>query len=285
MNRSILAFGVSAVLVVGQVSRADDDSPPEWVEPMRQVHTGFSGTPGTLALFGDSISVSLAFWAPLQGDLPQAVPELQAALRVIHPYQREECWRAWRGPDYGNEGRMTIRWARDNIDAWLDRLNPEVAVIMFGTNDLTELEAEEFDATTREVVERCLERGTVVILTTLPPRHGLADKSAEFADIVREISRDLQTPLVDYHAEVLSRRPEDWDGADPRFREISESSGEYEVPTMIAGDGVHPSNPQAYLDYSEESLDHNGFALRNYLTALRYAEVIESVLDVEPDSE
>ena len=42
------------------------DPGADWVEPMKQVHARFTGSRGTFALFGDSITVSLAFWAPLE---------------------------------------------------------------------------------------------------------------------------------------------------------------------------------------------------------------------------
>jgi lysophospholipase L1-like esterase len=175
---------------------------------------------------------------------------------------------------------MTIRWAHENLDAWLDKLNPEVAVIMFGTNDLTELELDEYAARSRDVVARCLARGTVVILTTIPPRHDLADRSAEFAEAARSIARDLKVPLIDYHAEILKRRPDDWDGALEKFRDVP--GDEYNVPTLISRDGVHPSNPQDYRDFSEESLSRNGYALRSALTLQAYADVIRQVLKREP---
>ena len=96
-----------------------------------------------------------------------------------------------------------------------------------------------------------------------------------FADAVRKIARELNVPLTDYHAEVLKRRPDDWDGADKQF---SEYRG-YDVPTLISRDGVHPSNPQKYAnDYSDEALRNNGFALRSYLALVKYAEVIDKVL-------
>jgi hypothetical protein len=53
----------------------------------------------------------------------------------------------------------------------------------------------------------------------------------------------------------------------------------YEVPTLIARDGVHPSNPNQYsAKYSEDALNSNGFSLRNYLALVKYAEVIRKVL-------
>jgi len=91
----------------------------------------------------------------------------------------------------------------------------------------------------------------------------------------------LKVPLVDYHAEVLRRRPKDWDGSLPQFRQAAQMGGPYDVPTLIAADGVHPSFPKAHQDYSPESLARNGYALRNYLTLLRYAEVIDRVLGKE----
>ena len=85
----------------------------------------------------------------------------------------------------------------------------------------------------------------------------------------------LQVPLVDYHAEILRRRPTDWDGALEAFAAYEG----YEVPTLICRDGVHPSNPAAYsATYSEEALNRNGFSLRNALVLSAYADLIREVL-------
>jgi lysophospholipase L1-like esterase len=178
---------------------------------------------------------------------------------------------------------MTIRWADENVDKWLKAHNPETAVIMFGTNDLGQVPLQEFKQKTAAVVDRCLKNGTVVLLTTLPPRSGLLEKSKQFAVAVRRIASDKKVPLIDYQAEILKRRPDDWDGTLPKFKKFPGS--EYEVPTLIARDGVHPSNPRAYQDFSAKSLRSNGFALRNYLTLLAYAEVARKVLPSQDAAE
>src|SRR5262245_30925141 len=219
---------------------------PAWVTPMKQVHVRFSGTPRTLALFGDSITVSMAFWAPLRGEPKGMNAETAAAHERVKEYLAAECWSDWRGPEFGNEGRMTIRWAHENVDKWLAKLKPEAAVIMFGSNDLGELEVAEFEQKTAEVVDRCLAAGTVVLLTTLPPRSGLLEKSQQFAEAVRRVAKEKQVPLIDYQAEILKRRPDDWDGALPQFKDVPGS--EYEVPTLVCRDGVHPSNPKVHQD-------------------------------------
>jgi len=254
--------------------------PPAWVTPMKDVRAKFTGTPGTLALFGDSITVSLAFWSPLQGSPKNMSEVMKASHALVKEYLKPDCWSKWRGPKYGNNGRMTIRWADENVATWLKELNPEAAVIMFGTNDLGELKRDEYERKTAEVVDRCLKNGTVVILTTPPPRSGLLEKSKDFAEAVRQVAKNKMVPLIDYQAEILKRRPDDWDGSGSKFKDVK--GGEYEVPTLVAGDGVHPSNPRAYQDYSDGSLSKNGYALRNALTLTAYADVIRLVL--QPDS-
>jgi hypothetical protein len=250
---------------------APDDA---WVASMKTVHEKFKGQRGTFAQFGDSITVSRAFWFGLRYAPKTTSPQMAQALGLVKDYMLEDCW-DWKGPEFGSQGRMTIRWAHQNVGNWLDDLNPEVTLMMFGTNDLSSLDVAEYETKTRQVVQKCLDNGTIVILSTIPPRHGQAEKAATFADAVRRIARELQLPLTDYHAEILKRRPDDWDGASDQFRQYQG----YDVPTLIARDGVHPSNPQKYAnDYSDEALHKNGFALRNYLTLIKYAEVIEKVL-------
>ena len=264
---------VCAVLLAPASARADEG----WVETMKQVHTNFKGKPGTLALFGDSITFSRAFWSPLANP-PRDLPEpIRKDLQVVKGYMLDECWSRWRGPEYGSESGKTTRWAEENVDAWLKKLNPETAVILFGTNDINTVDPKDLEARTRTVVEKCLRNGTIVILTTLPPRDKGEKKSQEFAEVQRAIAKDLKLPLVDYHAEILKRRPDDWNGKLPKFS-AEAAKDVYAVPTLICGDGVHPSNPAKYQDYSEESLDKNGYQLRNVLTLHAYAETIRQVL-------
>ena len=248
-----------------------------WVEPMKQVHARFSGTKGTFAQFGDSITVTMAFWAPLAGNPKEMSPEMAAAQKLVKTYIKPECWSEWKGAEFGNEGSMTIRWAHENIDRWLKKLNPEAAVIMFGSNDVGAMEVQEYETKFQQVVERCLANGTIVLMTTMPPRSGRLEKARQFAEATRRIAQKEKLPLVDYFAEILKRRAEDWDGSLPQFKNLP--GDEYQVPTLIARDGVHPSNPKQYANvYSEGALRENGFSLLNYLTVLAYAELIRTVI-------
>jgi len=270
---------------------------PYWVEPMRQVHAEYSGDGGTIARFGDSITVSLAFFSPLQWSHTNTTPEDDAALSWIQSYMTGSCW-GWQNDsvayDHGCWGGTTSNWpmqyeldpSKRNIDYWLDKWTPEMAVIMWGTNDLTSGPAlPGYTDNMREVVQACKAHGTIPIITTIPPRHGHAANAADYAAAVRQIALDEQIPLIDYHDEIVTRRPHDppndtWDGADPMW---SGYSG-YEVPTLISRDGVHPSNWSAGRSNFDqvEGLDKNGFTLRNWMTLHACHEVFNEVIDAPP---
>jgi lysophospholipase L1-like esterase len=173
---------------------------------------------------------------------------------------------------------MTIRWARENISKWLTTMNPEAAVIMFGSNDVGQMDVGEYEKTTVEVIDACLANGTIVILTTAPPQTAHLEKCREFAAAIRRTASKRHLPLIDFASEIERRRPDDWDGSGSKFKEVPGDT--YEVPTLISRDGVHPSNPRAFQNnFSEEALSNNGFTLRNYLTLHKYAEVIRGVLN------
>lgn len=263
------------LFLAGGASALQAGADPEWVAPMKKVHAKFTGEKGTFAHFGDSITVTMAFWSPLQWGGKNMSAEASEAFKRVQGHMKADCWSKWKGPEFGNNGSMTIRWAHENVATWLKKLNPETVLIMFGTNDLHSVPLEEYEKKTREVVESCLENGSVVILTTIPPRSGMLEKSRKYAEAAARVAAELKIPVCDFFGECLKRRPEDWDGASERFREYKG----YDVPTLLSRDGVHPSNPQSFGgDYSEEGLKSNGFVLRNFVTLMSYSGVISRVL-------
>lgn len=261
---------LAAAFVVSVTAR----TPFPWQENARKVHAKFTGRRGTFAQFGDSITVTQAFWSPLLYTRKNASAEMERAFQTVKAYLRPECWGEWKGAEFGSEGGQTVRWAYDHVGEWLRKLNPEVALLMFGSNDLHSLEREEYVTKMRAVIQKCLDNGTVVLLSTIPPRHGYEKRAAEFAEAIREIARAMKLPLTDFYAEVRRRRPKDWDGAQDTFK----SYEGYDVPTLLARDGVHPSHPQKYQnDYSDEALRNCGYSLRNHLVLMKYAEVVEAL--------
>jgi hypothetical protein len=231
------------------------------------------------------MTFSMAFWMPLENKPKNLTPAAAAAHKRVDDYMVTDCWSKWKGYQFGNEGGRTIRWAEENVDAWLKLLNPEVALIMFPPNNQRQIDPDEYRQKTRAVVRRCLDNGTIVILNTIPPHSGILKETEKYVEVTIALAREEKVPLVDLYGEILRRRPDDWDGSLKKF-----SGGPpgnlYEVPTLIARDGRHLSNPikfsnpiKYFGDFSEEALNNNGFGLRSYLVLLEYHQVIERVLD------
>ncbi len=257
----------------------------DWIEPMKKVHARWKGTPGTFTQYGDSITVTMAFWTPLlYGTYTGGPKEMQDALAAAKKYVHKPCWRNWKSGKYGCAGSTTISWAFANIDGWQKRMSPEAAVVLWGTNDAAYgphgiHHLEKYAA----VINRMLADGTVPIITTLPPfsrqRGGigmfLIVHNLRLAHLA--VARANKLPLIDLYKEMVTRRPDDWDGKLKKFDEGGWKG--YNVPTMIARDGIHPSFPKKWQhDWSEEGLKSCGLGLRNYLTLKMWYEIYTKVL-------
>ncbi|MDV6033255.1 MAG: SGNH/GDSL hydrolase family protein [Phycisphaera sp. RhM] len=267
--------------LIAFVSVPLDGAEPEWVTPMRAVHVVGDNEPGVIVNIGDSITYSMAYFAPLQYLNEEALPPaVSDALETVNEHIKSDCYR-WKGPDKGNQGGQTAGWALTHIDQWIETLKPEVALIMFGTNDVRRGSIEQHEQNLRRLVKRCLDQGVVVILSTIPPMHGFEEKVEQAVQSQRRVARDLKVPLIDLYAHIIRRRPDDWNGTLPQFTEYDQ----WQVPTLISKDGVHLSNPDRWReDYTEEGLATNGNTLRNFLSLMAYSEVIDVVIHGDPPS-
>ncbi|MHC4718372.1 MAG: GDSL-type esterase/lipase family protein, partial [Planctomycetota bacterium] len=256
-----LACGL-AVTVGLSVSAGQD-----WVEPMKKVHARFTGQAGTVGQFGDSITITMAFFNPLQGEIRNLPKDLKPAHEWLRGYVQNRCWSAWKDPSCGNNGGTTSAWGKAGIKRWLKKLNPEVALVMWGTNDTYRgPRPPEYTDNMRAVIQACLDNGTVPILYTIPPVGNQAGNERQrahvesFVQAARQVARQKKVPLVDFYKEMMTRQPTDF-------------------PRTLLGDNLHPSYPRKYQrDFSEEGLKNSGYTLRNYLTLRALWEVQRKVL-------
>ena len=251
-----------------------------WVEPMRKVHARFRGSPGTLAQYGDSITVTMAYLAPFGWSrrirVRNADAETQKDIRTVEQYAKLGLWVKWKGGQWGNTGMMKSDWLFRNIDTWQKKMNPEAAVIMFGTNDIGNIVPPQYTEYMAAALRRMMADGTVPMLTSIPPAAKGFHRPYWLAAL--SIAHGLKVPLIDYYAEILRRRPDDWNGRLKKFLGPGGKNLGYGVPTLISGDGIHPSNPKKWQhDWSDDGLNHNGFTLRNYMTIRMYAQVVRKV--------
>lgn len=130
------------------------------------------------------------------------------------------------------------RWLLENED-WYQQVRPEMATVMFGTNELWNGSQglEDYVINMRAVVDRLLESRVIPVLVTLPPGtypifaareicgEWCADlavnyRTGDFAQAVRDLAAERLVPLVDLHR---------------RFTEYGKGSW-----GSLLSDGVHP---------------------------------------------
>ncbi len=243
---------------------------PEVLEAMRKVHAGFKGQTGYVAQFGDSITYSMAFWSPIGWDEPQRYLTEDDGL----PKQPTNArWRDYvkgtrdKGPQFANYSGWRVGQLLKSMDAVLQRERPEVAIIMIGTNDISDGKVpdgyrEQFE----QVIRKCTSANCVPIVNTIPPRRDHDKAVAEANQIIRDVAKKLNVPLADFYAECVRLRPDGaWDG------------------TIISKDGVHPSGGKSNI-YTEENMKDCGYALRNWINFLVLRQIYCHVLNPQSDN-
>ena len=132
-------------------------------------------------------------------------------------------------------------------------VQPAVALIMLGTNDVPFTPEAEFEADMRRVLDLTLERGIIPVVSTIPPlfRTGLEGRAELLNGVLVRLAREYNVPLWDYWA-ALQGLPN----------------------TGMAGDGVHPSWAPAghSADFTPEYLQY-GMVVRN-LTGLYVLDAV-----------
>jgi len=233
----------------------------------------YGNYPGVFAKIGDSITASPSFlqalacraprlgeWSELRGTVeffgatPVPPGSEEALCPVSNSYSRVGVaavpgWRAVdalsrleASPECGDLPAVTCE---------LRLLRPSVALIMFGTNDLTELTAVRFRRDLARVTRLVAEAGTIPVISTIPPRPRwpFRQRVARFNAEIAALAENRALPLWNYWRQMV----------EPGV--LNQGLGE---------DGVHPSAacpPCTAIDFRPEGL-RQGYALRN-LGALR----------------
>jgi hypothetical protein len=122
---------------------------------------------------------------------------------------------------------------------------PSVALILFGTNDVSTLTPAAYRANMTQIVTTTLAAGIIPVLSTLPPRMQFEGEIGVYNQILRELASRYTVPLSDYGAAMRSL---------PNYG--------------LSEDGVHPSWPPGEFSLSADFSDTNltfGYTARNYM--------------------
>jgi len=224
--------------------------------------------PGVFAKIGDSITASPSFlqalacraprlgaWGELRetleffGEVPVPRGGEEALCPVSNSYSRlgVAAVGGWRAVDaLAPRESLPECQGLPAVSCELRLLQPSVALIMFGTNDLEDFTAVQFRRSLAGVVRRVSGAGTIPVLSTIPPRaqRRFSQRVARFNAEIAALAENRALPLWNF------------------WRQMTEPG----VPDSgLSRDGVHPSAlcpPCTAVDFRPAGLRY-GYALRN----------------------
>lgn len=259
---------------------ADDPitEPYDYADSMREVAKAFTGREGVVIHIGDSITHANPYgqWARFGKG---RTDEDLALLKWMHLDANDDSDGWWLaredlpgGHSYTGAGGLQMgqslagKGEFPGLEKMLELYQPQIAVLMLGTNDVSAgREVEEYRCDAEQVVHTILATGCICILSTIPPHVGDCERSAEFNKELRQLAADRQLPLIDFEQEILKRRPCDWNG------------------TLMNQDDPHPSAERGEIKASSEptpeNLRESGYLLRGWLSVRKIGEVKKKVLD------
>lgn len=157
----------------------------------------------------------------------------------------------------------------------------QFAVLMLGTNDASAgRSVQDFMADLTAIVDVLEGRDIVVILSTIPPHYAATALAESYNDSIRAFAQSRGLPLIDFEAEVLARRPTDWNGTLMNSNDVH--------PSASGGGYTSSSNPYSpggdvATDTTGDACTYVGYLLRSWLTVQKLKEVRLYVVDgVDP---
>lgn len=155
----------------------------------------------------------------------------------------------WANPEFCEPGETPL-------GCEMRAMQPGIALIMFGTNDVFYLAEEQFDFFLRSIVVETMRNGALPVLSTFPHRPEFPEKSVLYNQIVVQIALDYDLPLINLWL-ALEELPNQ--GVDPDETTHLTTPADGAVCYFIGG------NMQA------------GFNVRNLLTLQTLEAILQAV--------
>lgn len=255
----------------------------DYAKAMRVVAAKSDGRPGVVLHVGDSITYSNPYgqWARAGRG---KTAEDKEVLQWMHTGADDETDGWWLArfdhPDGGRShtaaGGLRVNellaGGKQNLPPLsdiLDHYRPRIVVLLIGSNDVAaNRPVADYKGDVNAALTLMIDRGIVPILSTIPPYPGKSEVSKSFNLALRDLARARHLPLIDFEAEILRRRPDDWNG------------------TLLNRDDPHPTATAGAINTisapTAENLRSCGYLLRGWLTVKKVAEVKKAVFDAAP---
>jgi hypothetical protein len=284
---ALFLFLALALLAASPAGADERLLPQDWdyAAAMKQVAARGRGRPGVVLHVGDSITYSNPYGQWARAGAGQTADD-KAALAWMHAGKDDDTDGWWLARfDHPDGGRSytacsglradeLLAGGRRNLPSLADLLKtyrPQVVVLRVGTNDATAgRSVAAYRADVGRAVDTVLGQGAVCVLSTLPPHPARPALARQYNAALRELARERRLPLIDYEREILTRRPDDWNG------------------TLLNKDDVHPSVGRGEVNAASaptaENLRESGYLLLGWLTVRKLAEVRQLVFDDKPSA-
>ena len=95
----------------------------------------------------------------------------------------------WANPEFCEAGETPL-------ECEFRAVQPSIALIMFGTNDVFYLDEASFDFFMRSIVVETIRGGVLPVLSTFPHRPEFPEKSVLYNQIVAQVAQDYDVPLI-----------------------------------------------------------------------------------------
>jgi hypothetical protein len=148
------------------------------------------------------------------------------------------------------------------LDNLIKDHNPQIACVLLGTNDICQrLSPDSYEKNMEAIVGKLLANKSIPVLITVPPIRSNPQLAITYNERLWKLGEKYKVPIIDYHGEIMARRPNDWLG------------------TLISNDGVHPSASTSAGPATEANLASSGYLLLGWATLTKLVEIKRDVID------
>lgn len=250
----------------------------DYKEAMKKVVASFNGTEGVVLHMGDSITyanqntrwarsfkwnkkggytaddIEILKWSHADKDKSNLNGWYLASVDAAAG-RSETAVSGIRTGQYLKGGYRGIASAADLIK----RYNPQIAIVMLGTNDGKGKVPPEKAATHVEsILKLLLDNGTVPILSAIPPSTKF--DAEPYNVIYRKLAEKHKIPMIDLYKDMLALAGDNW------------------KTQMLSQDGIHLSHERSGDAPTKDNLANCGYLLRCYLAVQKIKEVRNGVI-------
>ena len=200
----------------------------DWVSAMLKVARMYRGEEGKVVPFGDSITYAnqAGRWARFGKGKSAEENKICNWMKTGRNDASNGWWlaaddqakgRSWTAASGVTSGQYIKggKHGLPSLDEIIKAHNPQIALILLGTNDLSaNVPTSQYLANMETIYKRCLQNGTIPVVETVPPTTW--DKGGRIDDYnegLIKLAAKYKLPLLDVYGEFLARRPgNSWKG-------------------------------------------------------------------------